>query len=331
MKVVIPVAGVGARLRPHTYTQPKPLIPVAGKPIISFIIDQWADVGVTDFVFVVGYLGDKIRDYLTDSHPGINKEFVYQAERKGLGHAIWTARETIQDCDEIIIALGDTILEADLKSIIEEPISCLGVSKVDDPREFGVCSFGDNGIVTSVVEKPKIPLTNMALVGLYKCTEVSSLIAALDHNITNDVKTIGEFQLTDALMKMIDDGVRFKAIQVENWFDCGKKDILLETNTTLLKQAGYASDSIPGFENTIIIPPVHIGEGCKISNSIIGPFTTIGDNSIIDYAIIKESIIGNYARIREIVLERSVVGTDASIHGLSQSLNIGDNTEIDFG
>jgi glucose-1-phosphate thymidylyltransferase len=330
MKAVIPVAGAGTRLRPHTYTQPKPLIPVAGKTIISFIIDQLVEVGIRDFVFVIGYLGEKIKLYLEKNYPDLNKEFVYQDKREGSGHAIWTAREAIKDADEIFIFFGDTIIDFDIQVVLDEPNSCLCVKKVDDPREFGVVEYDENGIVIRVVEKPNIPKSDMAMVGLYKIKEVKMLIDIIDKNIKNKNTTHGEFQLTDGLMGMIEQGVKFTTIKVNNWFDCGKKEILLETNARLLDKEGYASDNLPAFDNTIIIHPVSIGKDCKISNSIIGPHVTIGNNVVIDYSIVKESIIGSYASINEVVLQQSLVGSDAAIRGLSQSLNIGDNTEIDF-
>jgi len=331
MKALIPVAGAGTHLRPHTYTQPKPLIPVAGKPIISYIIDDLVEAGVREFVFVIGHLGEKIRDYVQAKHPDIQQEYVYQSSRQGLGHAVWTAREYLRDASEVFIVLGDTIFDVDFKAIVNEKTSCLGVKKVDDPRNFGVAELNEHGMVRHVVEKPRIPKSNLALVGLYKCREVSELLAALDYIIENDIKTLDEYQLTDAIMRMIEQGVTFKPCTVKNWFDCGQKDILLETNAMLLKRGAFASREIPHYENTIIIHPVNIGKGCRITNSIIGPNVTIGENAKIDYSIVRESIIGSYARIEEVVLHHSVVGSDAAIRGLSQSLNIGDNTEIDFG
>lgn len=330
MKAVIPVAGAGTRLRPHTYTQPKPLIPVAGKTIISFIIDQLVAVGIRDFVFIIGYLGEKIKLYLETNYPDLNKEFVFQEKREGSGHAIWTAREVIKDADEIFIFFGDTIIDFDIQRVLNEPNSCFCVKEVDDPREFGVVEYDENDIVKRVVEKPSIPKSNMAMVGLYKIKEVNMLIDIIDNNIKNKIMTHGEFQLTDGLMGMINKGVKFTTILVNNWFDCGKKEILIETNSRLLDKEGYASYDLPAYDNTIIIHPVSIGKNCKIANSIVGPHVTIGSNVVINYSIIKESIIGSYASINEVVLQQSLVGSDASIKGLRQSLNIGDNTEIDF-
>ena len=330
MKAIIPVAGVGTRLRPLTYTQPKPLIPVAGKPIISFIIDQLLAVGVKEFVFIIGYLGEKIKLYVDEQYPNLEKVFVEQKDRDGSGHAIWTARKALKEVEEAIIVFGDSILDVDLEAFVNTPTSCLAVRRVEDPRDFGVVEFDDDGIVRKVIEKPNIPKSNMAMVGLYKIKEVPLLLKSLAHNIKKNIRTGGEFPLTDALMRMIEKGVSFTTMPVNHWYDCGKIEILLETNAILLNKKGYASANLPHYENTIIINPVSIGKDCTIKNSIIGPHVTIGENTQIKYAIIKNSIIGNYAAIREVVLQNSVVGNDAGITGLRQSLNIGDNTEIDF-
>jgi glucose-1-phosphate thymidylyltransferase len=330
MKAIIPIAGAGTRLRPHTFTQPKPLIPVAGKPIIFFIIDQLLSIGVDDFVFIIGHLGDKLQMEIERAYPHLTKSFVVQIDRSGIAHAIWTGRAEFENEEQILIALGDTIIDDNIQKFIDNDHSCFGVKKVQDPREFGIVEFNDNGKVIRVIEKPKIPISNMALVGLYKINEVAALLAAIEHNIEHKVTTYGEFQLTDAIMRMIENGIWFEAIPVKNWFDCGKREILLETNETLLKKYAVTNKVNHSFPNTIIIPPVSIGENCIIKSSIIGPYVTIGNQAIIEKAIISDSIIGDFSTIGSIILKRSIIGSDASIKGLNQSLNIGDNTEIDF-
>ncbi len=330
MKAIIPVAGAGTRLRPLTYTQPKPLIPIAGKPIISFIIDQLTAVGIRDFIFVIGYLGEKIKNFLEFSYPELNKVFVTQEKRLGSGHAIWMAREYFRDADEVFIFFGDVIVDADFNKIIDHPSSCLGVKKVGAPWEFGVVECHRNGSIRSLIEKPRIPKSDLALVGIYKIKEVGALMEAMDYKIDNNILSKREFHLTDALMQMVEMGVNMTTFPVDNWFNCGVKEILLKTNATFLDRQGYATSDLPDFENSIIIHPVSIGKNCKIRNSIVGPHVTIGGNSRIESAIVKNSIIGNFASIKEINLESSIVGHDASIVGIRQSLNIGDNTEIDF-
>ncbi len=330
MKAIIPVAGAGTRLRPLTYTQPKPLIPVAGKPIISFIIDQLTALGIQDFVFVIGYLGEKIKNYVEQHYPDLRKEFVTQERRLGSAHAIWTARDYFREAGEVFIFFGDVIIDADFEAVMQSPQSVVGVMKVKDPREFGVIESNEEGWIDRVVEKPRIPKSDLAMVGFYKIREVPALLEALEFNIQNDIRSYGEFPLTDALMRMIEKGVKIRPLTVNNWFNCGKKEVLLETNAILLDREGYASMDLPTYDNAIIIHPVSIGDECEISNSIVGPHVTIGNNVRIDHAIIKDSIIGNFASISEVILQQSVVGNDTAITGLRQSLNIGDNTEIDF-
>jgi glucose-1-phosphate thymidylyltransferase len=330
MKAIIPIAGAGTRLRPHTFTQPKPLIPVAGKPIIFFIIDQLLSIGVDDFVFIIGHLGDKLQMEIEQAYSGLRKSFVVQKDRAGIAHAIWTAKAAFEDSNQVLIALGDTIVDDNIQKFIDAEHSCFGVKKVQDPREFGIAEFNDSGGVIGVVEKPKIPISNMALVGLYKIKDVAALLTAIEYNIEHKITTYGEFQLTDAIMRMIENGIQFEAIPVKNWFDCGKREILLETNETLLKKYAVKNPLPHNFPNTIIIPPVSIGENCVIKNSIIGPYVTIGNQAIIEKSIVSDSIIGDFSTIGSIILKRSIIGSDASIKGLNQSLNIGDNAEIDF-
>lgn len=330
MKAIIPVAGAGTKLRPHTYTQPKALIPIAGKTILSFIVDQLHEAGIKEFIFIVGYLGEKIQEYVHQTYPNLTTHFVYQNERQGTGHAIELTKNIVGN-DEVFVTLGDTICEFDVKEVLESPYSMLGVKKVDDPRNFGVASIDDDGFIEQVVEKPAIPKSNMALVGLYKIKETNFLYDCLHHIFTQNIKTLGEYNLTDALECMIARGAKFQSFKVKNWFDCGKKETLLESNATLLKKFGGKIDPSAKLENTIIIPPVSIGVGCILKNAIIGPHVSIGANTNIQFSIVRDSIIGSYTHLYEVVLDNSLIGSDASVKGLSRSLNIGDNTEIDFG
>lgn len=331
MKAVIPVAGVGSKLRPHTHTQPKSLVPVADNTILGHIIEKILDAGITDFVFIIGYLGEKVEQYVRNKYPQINAQFVVQEPREGLGHALWIARHTFEDDKSLLIMLGDAIVDVDLKPIIEAPTSVLGVKKVAKPSLFGVTEVGTDEFIVKVVEKPKIPKSNFALVGLYKIVNPRKLVASLEHIITEDQRTQGEYHLTDALMHMIKHGEKIVTWGVDHWFDCGKKDTLLAANATLLNRSHLKtidySEQCPG---CIIIPPVSIGEGCEISNSIIGPNVAIGDNTTITNSILSNSIIGSYSELRHAVMHDSIIGSDASFRGFSHSLNIGDSTEINF-
>jgi glucose-1-phosphate thymidylyltransferase len=330
MKAIIPVAGAGTKLRPHTYTQPKALIPLAGKTVLSIIVDQLKEAGITEFIFIVGYLGEKIQDYMRQRYPELTVHFIFQQDRQGVGHAIRLTRSIVNN-DEVFVVLGDTIAEYDIKEVMDSPYSMLGVKKVDDPREFGVAEIDEEGFISHVVEKPQIPKSNMALVGLYKLRESAALFDCLENNIRQGLRSHGEYSITDALDCMIKGGAQFKSFKVENWFDCGKKETLLESNATLLKKFGGNITTEHGFENTVIIPPVSVGLGCNIKNSIIGPNVTIGDNTTIDYSIIKHSIIGSFSNLFDIVLDESLIGSDTGIRGETRTLNIGDNTDIDLG
>ncbi len=330
MKAIIPVAGGGTKLRPHTYTQPKALIPLAGKTVLSIIVDQLRNAGIAEFVFIVGYMGDKIKDYVKATYPFLNAQFVFQNDRQGIGHALKLTREIVAG-DEMFIVLGDTIAEYNVEDVLASPHSMLGLKKVDDPRDFGVAEMDTDAMVTHVIEKPHIPKSNMALVGIYKIKESDLLFECLEHNIRLGLKTHGEFSITDALDCMIKKGAEIKAFKVSNWYDCGKRETLLESNATLLKKFGGSIITSHAYENTVIIQPVRIGAGCNISNSIIGPNVTIGDKAIIDSSIIKNSIIGSYSNLFDIVLDFSLIGSDTGIRGETRTLNIGDNTEIDLG
>ncbi|MCC6721337.1 MAG: NTP transferase domain-containing protein [Bacteroidia bacterium] len=331
MKAIIPVAGIGSRLRPHTHTQPKSLIPVAGKPILAHIVDSLIEEGINEYVFIIGYLGDKIEKYIKEVYPGVKSHFVVQPDGKGTGQAIWLAKDLLKDGKPIIIVFGDTIVQADLKKILNSENTLLGVKRVNDPRDFGVAEIDENGLITRLVEKPNIPKSNQALVGIYKICETKQLLNALSYNIEHNVISRGEYQLTDALMKMIDNGVKMYAYNVEAWFDCGKKDILLKTNAILLKSNNYIKAEAKNYTNTILIEPVFIGKNSEISNSIIGPNVSIGDNVILNYSIIKNSIIGPHSHLENANLDNSIIGNDASLRGLSLTLNLGDSTEINFG
>src|ERR1043166_6741362 len=199
MKTIIPVAGAGTKLRPHTYTQPKALIPLAGKTVVSFIIDPLKEAGINEFIFIVGYLGDKIQDYIKAKYPDIKAHFVRQTDRQGIGHAIRLTKNIVNN-DEMFVVLGDTICEYDIEEVMKSPHSMLGVRKVDDPREFGVAEIEEKEFIHHVVEKPQIPKSNMALVGIYKIKETEQMFQCLENNMREALRTYGEYSLTDALV-----------------------------------------------------------------------------------------------------------------------------------
>lgn len=330
MKAIIPVAGIGSRLKPHTHTQPKSLIPVAGKPILGHIVDSLKKAGINEFVFIIGYLGDKIEQYISENHKDCKSTFVIQTLGKGIGHAIWLAKNEFADDEPVLIVLGDTIFEADLASVIRGNTSSLGVKKVEDPRLFGVAELDENGKILLLSEKPSIPRSNLALVGLYFIREAKELKDCLEFNIENEIRTQNEFHLTDALQCMISKGVKFETFTVDSWFDCGKRDVILQTNRNLLKNQEPAPLPAHILEGNIIVPPVFISPRAKIENSIIGPDVSVGDDAIISRCIVKNSIIGQHAELHSAILENSLIGSDSTLIGAVHSLNIGDSAEINL-
>ncbi len=322
MKAIIPVAGVGTRLRPHTFSQPKVLLNVAGKPIIGHIMDKLIASGIEEAVVIVGYLGDMIETYLRKNYT-IRFTFVNQQERLGLAHAIWMCRDHVGNSEPIFIILGDTIFDVELTDVLNSPTSTLGVREVKDPSRFGI-AITRNGKIEKLVEKPNEPVGNLAIVGLYYIKNSESLFSSIQTVIENNIKTKGEYQLTDALQIMLEKGEPLATFQVNNWYDCGKPETLLSTNKILLKNHNSGS-SLPG---CIINEPVFVSKSAKINNAIIGPNTTIGDDVVIDDAIIKNSIIGNCSRVKHVSLNRSIIGSNVDLSGDPHEANIGDFSEI---
>jgi len=329
IKAIIPVAGAGTRLRPFTYTQPKALIPVAGKPIISYIIDDFKSRGILDFVFVVGYFGEKIIDYVKENYKDIHAEFVFQPKREGLGHAIFLTRDYIDNKDEVVIALGDSLIEIQ-NDFFSSKESSIAIKKVKDPINFGVVEMDENNKIVKFVEKPKFPRSNFALTGLYKIIETELLFNILEKYNRDNIRTNGEIHLTDVLNEMLQHKVNFKLVNADQWLDVGNGDILLSSNALLLKKFGGHISNTTIIENTVLIEPVFIADNCVLKNSIIGPNVTLGVNTSITSSIIENGIIGSYSKLEKMKLSDFVIGSDSSLKGSSQTITVGDNTEIDF-
>ncbi len=324
MRALIPVAGVGTRLRPHTYSLPKVLLNVGGKPIVGHIVDKLRDIGIKEISVVVGYMGEMVEEYLKKNFKADFK-FFYQEERLGLGHAAQVALAGDSSDEPLLIILGDTVFDVDLTPLLKSEFSSIGVKRVDDPRRFGVVETTD-GMVTKLFEKPDNPTSNLAVVGLYFIKSPRKLLDALTEVINRNIKTKGEYQLTDALQIMLDRGEKITFFEIDGWYDCGKPETLLETNRHLLKKTKHYKKR----DDVVIIPPVYIEDSAKISNSIIGPNATIDSDVIVNDSLIRDSIIGSGASIQNSLLEGSIVGQNAQLKGSFKRVNAGDSTEIDF-
>ncbi len=333
MKAVIPVAGAGTMLRPHTHTQPKALVPVAGKPLLSHIIDSLANGGISHFVLIIGHMGNKIKGYV-ESHyknQGLTFDFVVQEPREGSAHAVLIAKDCIGDDNEFLVMFGDTIINCHLPDFINSEHSVVGIKKVERPGDFGIAEIGADGFVRKFIEKPRIPKSNLGMVGVYKIHNASVLFQSIKEMMEIDKLPTEEYSLTDALMRTINKGEKVITAEVDGWYDCGKKETLLEANSILLNRPNFPLSDYTEDAETVIIQPVKIGKNCKIRHSIIGPNVVIGDNAIIENAIVRNSIVGSYSELQNVILDQSIMGNDTYLKGLSQSLNIGDNTEIILG
>jgi glucose-1-phosphate thymidylyltransferase len=323
MKAVIPVAGIGKRLRPHTFTIPKALLNVAGKPILGHIVDSLLGMGVTELIPIIGYKGDSIREYLTGNY-NVPISFVVQEEQKGIAHAVSLTRE-FADGSELVIILGDTIIKTDFDMIPKEGEYVLGVKEVEDPKRFGICEV-ENGLITNIVEKPDTPRGNLAIIGLYYFKNSTPLFESCATLIEKDITTKGEYQITDALQMMIERGTEFHPYRIEGWYDCGKVETLLETNRVLLEDAKTTNHR----ESSIIIDPCYIDKESDVRNSIIGPYVSVAKGCIVRHSIIENSILNEGSCLKNVILQGSVVGAYAEVTGRSSSFNVSDYSQIDY-
>ncbi len=324
MRAIIPVAGVGTRLRPHTYMLPKVLLNVAGKPIIAHILDKIIAGGMHEATLIVGHMGDAIRSYIETTYKDLTIDYIEQEDRLGLGHAIYLAGDTLSN-DPVLIILGDTIFDVDLRPVLDGEHSALGVKHVEDPRRFGVAEIAD-GFITRLVEKPEKPISNLAVVGLYYIRNTPLLLSCLKDMVDRNIRTKGEYQLTDALQMMLERGERMKTFMVDGWYDCGKPETLLSTNRALLEKKS-TSQSIDG---VVINAPVYVSSTARLSNCIIGPYTTVGDNAHVTESVIRNSIIGEGAQVHKALLDNSIVGNGSVVKGSYKRINVGGSSEIDF-
>ena len=321
MIAVIPAAGEGTRLRPHTHTLPKVLVQVAGKPILGHILDQLVAAGINEVVIIVGYLGDLVEEYVTE-HFSLKAHFVEQEERKGLGHAVNLARPHVGD-QPCLIIYGDTIFDVDLPAMLSGPTNLIGVREVEDARRFGVVEVEGKRIVR-MVEKPDVPPSNLAIVGLNLIRDSAAMFAAIDYLVEHDVRTKDEYQLTDAFQRMVETGAHMETFLVEDWFDCGKQETLLSTNRHLLERLPSAAPR-PG---VVIVPPVFIDESARVEHSVIGPYVSIASDCVISRAILSDAIISVGAVVENTILKNSLIGARARVAGSAYVYNVGASSTV---
>lgn len=321
------MAGRGTRLRPQTHTRAKPLVHVAGKPVLAHILDELKRLKVSEIIFIIGYLGEQIKDYVAKNY-NFKTKFVVQTELKGQAHAIKLAEPYIKE--DLIIWFVDTLSDPNIKKLKKTKADgVIYVKEHEDPERFGIVFPDKNDFIEKIVEKPKNPPSNLANIGLFYIKDYKALFSAIDYLIEQDMQTKGEFYLVDAFNIMIDRGSKLKAEKVTYWEDCGQPETLLATNRFILKRMPKRKFS--GLRRSMIIEPVFIEKGAKIENSIIGPFVSISKNASIKNSIVKNSIVGEHSKIEDAQIKESLIGSYATVKGSYKRLNVGDNSQIIHG
>ena len=333
MKIIIPLAGYGTRLRPHTFTKPKPLIDVAGKPALGHLLDKLnALKDVDETIFIVGYLGDQIEEYVRENYQ-IPARFIEQKELLGQSHAIALAKEFVGD-EPVFIIFVDTLFEADLNVIHETDADALiFVHEVEDARRFGVVTVNDDGCITRFVEKAEVPPSNLAIVGMYYLRDGRALMDAFNWQFDNQKITKGEYYIADALQHMVDQGQCFKSAPVPVWLDVGLPATVLSTNRYLLRKGGMdnSQDAMEQYETVIIIPPVNIHPSAVIERAVIGPDVSVAADCHVRDSIVRNSIIGEGSHIEDALLTKSLIGKNAYVGGRYRTYNVGDSSSVGFG
>ena len=334
MKIIIPMAGRGSRLRPHTLTTPKPLIAFTGKSIVKRLVEDIVsicDEKIDEIAFIIGDFGDEVKVDLLKiaSDLGAKGNVVYQQDPLGTAHAILCAKQSL--VGNVVVAFADTLFKADFK-LDKSNDGIIWVSKIDDPSAFGVVKTDSNNIITDFVEKPKDFISDLAIIGIYYFNDGENLKNELQYLLDNNIKDKGEFQLTDALENMKRKGLKFSTGKVDEWLDCGNKDATVYTNKRVLEhnKSKDMIDSSVQIINSEIIPPCFIGANSKIENCTIGPYVSIGEETSIKDSEIKNTIIQTQSHLFNAKLSNSMVGNLVQFngHNINQEISIGDYCEI---
>ena len=304
MKIVLPVAGNGIRLRPYTENMPKCLLPVAGKTIIDWIVEGALFLKPSETIFITGYKASVVDDFLKRKPEWGAVRTVLQSNPQGLGEAISLALPYVNDDEPLLIILGDTLFEADLSILDKATENILYTFKVADPKRFGVAVTDKNGHIERLVEKPQEFVSDEAIVGIYYIKDVKALKEALNYLMQNDIRTKGEFQLTDALERMIQGGCKFRTAPVEKWLDCGLVETLLETNAHVLERNEKVA---PKFDGSEIVMPCYIGKNVVIKNSKVGPNVSVGDGCVIENSEVSDAILWDSVKVANQKLAGAVI------------------------
>ncbi|UYZ57799.1 sugar nucleotidyltransferase [Hymenobacter latericus] len=330
MKIIVPMAGMGKRMRPHTLTVPKPLIPIAGKPIVQRLVEDIAKVvgqQVTEVAFIVGRFGEEVEKSLVQiaESVGAKGSIHYQDEPLGTAHAILCAQSALSG--PVVVAFADTLFKADF-TLDTSADGTIWVQRVEDPRPFGVVKLNEQGHITELIEKPQEFVSDLAIIGIYYFRDGEYLKRELQYLIDNDIKDKGEYQLTNALENMKNQGAVFIPGRVTEWLDCGNKDATVFTNQRYLEYLHEAGEDTVAksakLTNTVLIPPVYIGENVVLEHSIIGPHVSVGDGSTVRHSVVVNSIVQKSAAVQNANITNSMIGSFATLTGTPADLSVGD-------
>lgn len=329
MKIILPVAGKGTRLRPHTHTRAKSLVQVAGKTVLEHIIERLKVLDAEELIFIIDENGQQIESFMKRCFPDLNCSYVVQKDRLGPAHAVALAAPRIAAGDDVLVVFNDTIFVTDLTRIPELCADCDGLiysKEVEDYQRFGVNVIRD-GIIVDMVEKPDTPISRLAQVGLYYLKDATGFMQYLDRTIEAGDTVKGEFYLPAVFMRMIQDGLRFRAPEIDAWLDCGKPETLLETNNYLLEKGHSCRGDLI---DTVVIPPVFIADGVTVRGSIIGPHVSLATGTVIEASIVRDSIINADCQIKDANLRFSILGNGVRLAGSPRRMHIGDDSLIEI-
>ncbi|WP_276498850.1 sugar phosphate nucleotidyltransferase [Pontibacter litorisediminis] len=329
MRIIIPMAGMGKRMRPHTLTVPKPLIPIAGKPIVQRLVEDIAKVchePIEEVAFIIGHFGEEVENDLREiaTQIGAKGTIVYQEEALGTAHAILCAKESLEG--KVVVAFADTLFKADFQ-LDTNADGTIWVQRVEDPRPFGVIKLNENNEITDFVEKPQEFISDLAIIGIYYFRDGAYLRDELQYLLDNDIKDKGEYQLTNALENMKNKGTKFIPAVISEWLDCGNKNATVYTNQRYLEyikdEEGLVASSAK-LENAVIIPPVYIGENARITNSVVGPHVSIGNGTSVENSVVSNSIVQENTILKNGNVANSMLGNFVVYEGRQSDLSLGD-------
>jgi glucose-1-phosphate thymidylyltransferase len=329
MRIIIPMAGMGKRMRPHTLTVPKPLIPIAGKPIVQRLVEDIAKVchePIEEVAFIIGHFGEEVEKDLKDiaTSVGAKGSIYYQEEALGTAHAIMCAQDSLEG--KVVVAFADTLFKADFR-LDTDADGTIWVQRVEDPKAFGVIKLNENNEITDFIEKPQEFVSDMAIIGIYYFRNGAYLRSELQYLLDNDIRDKGEYQLTNALENMKNKGTKFIPAVITEWLDCGNKNATVFTNQRYLEyikdEEGLVSSSAQ-IKDAVIIPPVYIGENAVIHNSVVGPYVSIGNNTSVYSSVVSNSIIQENTTVKNGNITNSMLGSFVAYEGSPSDLSLGD-------